>query len=219
MTYEGDGLELVDPATNQVLWEWNMFDHYDPTDWVVPEAARLGLSGRGVDWSHSNAAVWDPDRSLIWVSVRHFDQFIGIDYPSGQLAILLGNRGLGGPDLVSHPHAPEVQADGSLLFFDNGNLRTPQISSARIIAFDAQAGTSETTFVWQDNPPFYDRAVGDADRQPNGNILITAGVSGRIIEITPQGEKVWELAIDNPATWVYRTHQVDESLIPQAILP
>jgi hypothetical protein len=219
VTYEGDGLELVDPATNQVLWEWNIFDHYDPADWVVPEAERPGLSGRGVDWSHANAAVWDPDRSLIWVSVRHFDHFIGIDYPSGQIAVVLGNRGLGGPDLVSHSHAPEVQADGSLLFFDNGNTRTPQFSSARIITFDAQAGTTETTFVWHDTPPFYDRAVGDADRQPNGNILVTAGVSGRIIEITPQGDKVWELAIDDPDTWFYRTQQVDESLIPPTILP
>ena len=216
-SYEGDGLELVDPATNQVLWEWNIFDHYDPADWQVPEAARPGISRQGADWSHSNAAVWDPDRSLIWVSVRHFDQIIGIKYPEGTIDVVLGNQGLGGPGLLSHTHAPEVQADGSILFWNNGNGHSPPESSARIVTFDTVAKTAAVTFEWKDHPPFFDFAVGDADRLPNGNILVTAGVSGRIIEIDEFGDKVWELAFNSPDHWTYRTDQVPTPLVPSKL--
>ena len=108
--FEGDGIEIVDPATNAPLWSWNLFDHFRPEDLLdIPELGapgRSGVEGSG-DWSHANAIVWDEARSLIWMSVRHFDRLIGIDYPSGDIRITLGKGGIGGAELMSHQHAPE----------------------------------------------------------------------------------------------------------------
>jgi len=48
-----------------------------------------------------------------------------------------------------------------------------------VVDFDEATGSLAETFVWFDSPPFWDFALGDADRLPNGNVLVTAGVSAR----------------------------------------
>ncbi len=221
ISYEGDGIELVNPITDEVLWTWNIFDHFDPVTHWTPESTDIGRSFLGNDWSHANALTWDPARSLIWMSVRHFDSLIGIEYPSGRVAVVLGRLGIGGASLMNHQHAPEVEEDGSILLFDNGNTRNPPYSRVICFSYDETAQTTSTLFEWTDTPRFYDNAVGDANRLPGGNILVTAGVSGRIIEITGQGEIAWELEIDqtNRPRWVYRTELVPSGLIPTAVLP
>jgi len=49
--------------------------------------------------------------------------------------------------------------------------------------------------VWEyrETPDFYSYWGGDADRLSNGNTLITDTTNGRILEVTSEGEKVWEL--------------------------
>ena len=53
--------------------------------------------------------------------------------------------------------------------------------------------------VWEyrETPDFFSNWGGDADRLPNGNTLITDTANGRILEVTPEGEKVWELILSN----------------------
>jgi len=216
-TIEGDGIEIVDPQTNQVLWEWRNFDHFDFANWLNP-GLDITFTGWGKDWSHSNAVVWDPARSLIWVSSRHFDAVFAIDYPSGDVKIILGRNGLGGEGLTRHQHAPEIQADGSILLWDNGNGRDPQVSRVAHIAFDQGAGTAEVIWEWTDDGLF-DFAVGDADRLPNGNVLATAGVSGRIIELNLAGDIVWELRTDPSRWWYYRAEYLPKEMVPAWVRP
>jgi hypothetical protein len=220
---ESDGLEIVDPATGSSVWSWSMFDHFDPATWPTPQLD-TNFTGLGADWSHSNGAVWDADRSMIWVSVRHFDAVIGIDYPSGDVSAILGNNGIGGPDLMHRQHAPEIQPDGTMLLWDNGNGRTPPYSRAVQLSFDLDAGTVEEVWEWRATPDLFDFAVGDADRLPNGNTLITAGVSGRIIEVTPAGEIVWDFRMTQGETppnfpWFYRAEHVPAAKVPDHIKP
>ncbi|MGQ0612170.1 MAG: aryl-sulfate sulfotransferase [Planctomycetaceae bacterium] len=219
LLYEGDGLELVDPATNTVLWSWDIFDHVS-TDEVDPiDILLTGRSGMGQDWTHSNAAVWDPDRSLIWISVRHLERLLGVHYPSGDVRVVLGKGGLGGDALLSHPHAPEVQEDGTLLVFDNGNRRVPPYSRVVQLRWDEAADTVTELIEYRETPDYYAGAVGDADRLPNDNILVVAGTLRRIFEITPPGENVWEIASSDTRFWVYRAEHVAPHEIPAGVLP
>ncbi|MHC4955065.1 MAG: aryl-sulfate sulfotransferase [Planctomycetota bacterium] len=218
--FEGDGIEIVDPATNAPIWSWNIFDHFRPEDFSdIPELAQPGLSGVGAqDWSHGNAIVWDEARSLIWMSVRNFDRLIGIDYPSGDVAITLGMGGIGGEGFMSHQHAPEIQPDGSILLWDNGNTRVPPYSRAIQYSFDETLGTYDTLFEWADTPTFFDFAVGDANRLANGNTLMTAGTSQRIVEVDPVGRIVWDLRMrEGYGFWHYRCHAVPDDWIPASI--
>lgn len=223
ITYEGDALVLMDRSSGDVIWRWSIFDHFDPITTPTPESANAGLSGVGVDWSHSNAATWDEARGLIWVSVRHFDSLLGVEYPSGDVRVVVGKLGLGGVGLMSHQHAPEVQADGSLLVYDNGNGATPPRTRVVRIAIDEGAGTAQIVETWQDEPAFFDFAVGDANRLSNGNLLVTAGVSGRLIEVAEAFGVpgiAWELRIAGaPRWWMYRSELVPRAYIDPSVLP
>ena len=73
----------------------------------------------------------------------------------------------------------------------------------------------------------YSVNVSSAQRLPNGNTLITSGAQGRIIEVTPDYEIVWEYM--NPYLWdsdlpfirnlVYRAYRVPYDWVPQLPKP
>ncbi|UCH37066.1 MAG: aryl-sulfate sulfotransferase [Candidatus Bathyarchaeota archaeon] len=67
---------------------------------------------------------------------------------------------------------------------------------------------------YRENPDFFSHCYGDADRLPNGNTLITDGIHydpdyGRIVEVTPEGEKVWEV-ITAPFNQMYRAERIPD---------
>ena len=79
---------------------------------------------------------------------------------------------------------------------------------------------------------FYSKLISSAQRLPNGNTLITEGVDGRILEVTPEHELVWEFT--NPVfngegdgsafqpplmNMVYRAYRVPYEWIPQLTPP
>lgn len=210
ISYEGDGIEVVDAVPGKVLWRWNIFDHFDPATLQVPESKTIGRSFKGQDWSHANAVVWDEARRVIWVCVRNFDLLLGVEYPSGRIAYSIGKHGTMGKDLLSHPHAPEVQADGSILLFDNGNTLDPRLSTVLHMRIDAATPAVDVLRRWVPDPAFYDDSLGDADMLENGNLLVTAGVSGRIFEVSPSDKVVWNLEIEKGTRirMVYRAVQV-----------
>ena len=89
------------------------------------------------DWSHANALVFDRANNHWLVSLRHQDAVVRMHRTSGTIDWILGNPGGWTPEwrplLLSpmpglewqyHQHAPELQADGSILMFDNGNNRS-----------------------------------------------------------------------------------------------
>jgi len=217
--WEGDGLEIVDPVTGTILWDWDIFDHVSTAEFDPDLILVTGRSGMGKDWTHCNACVWDEDRSMIWVSVRHLNRLLGVDYPSGNVRVVLGQGGLGGLPLMSFQHAPEVEEDGTLLLFDNGNKRDPPYSRVVHFSWNEAANTVTELGEWRDTPDYYAAAVGDADRLPNGNILVVAGTIRRIFEVTPANENVWEMNLDNNRYWVYRAEHVTAEEIPPGVLP
>ncbi len=56
-----------------------------------------------------------------------------------------------------------------------------------------------------------------ADRLPNGNTMITEAVRGRVIEVTPEREIVWEFY--NPGKFVFRAHRYPYEWFPQVKKP
>ncbi|MEE8106560.1 MAG: aryl-sulfate sulfotransferase [Planctomycetota bacterium] len=224
IAFEGDGIEIVNRDTNAVIWDWNSFDHISTDERDPQDIETTGLSGLGRDWTHSNAAVWDEARSIIWLSVRALDRIVGIDYPSGKIRVTLGENGLGGESLMSHQHAPQVQDDGSLLYFDNGNGYDPPRSRVARIFWDETAGTVTQPYVFDLPAELYAFALGDADRLLNGNVLAVSGTNGRIVEIdTANQEIVWDLHAEGASVgrewWIYRAEFVHASQIPSGILP
>lgn len=97
--------------------------------------------------------------------------------------------------------------ENKLILFNNGNGRDPLFSEVHILNPEADSpgvysyitgtayGPSETDYIYEDPitpTDFYSRILGSAQRLPNRNTLICEGINGRIFEITPAEELVWE---------------------------
>lgn len=166
------------------------------------------------DWTHANAIqVHEPTNALI-VSPRHFDGIVALRYaededgPAGELLWSFGVDGTldldGEPPY--HQHAMELDDDGTLLLYDNGNLRpgtivgggdAPPYSRAVQYRLDLDAGTVtqewEHRDTWSDGRPIFTPFLGDVDRHANGNVLIThgggssadGGYLAKIVEVIP----------------------------------
>jgi len=83
----------IDPATNDIIWEWHAWDHlvqdHDATKenfGVISEHperidVNLDLDGTGgADWMHSNALDYDPVNDMVLLSVPYFSEIMIIDH-------------------------------------------------------------------------------------------------------------------------------------------
>ena len=72
---------------------------------------------------------------------------------------------------------------------------------------------------------FYSWYVSNAQRLPNGNTLVNEGMNGRVFELTPDGEIVWEYVSpffsddDVPSHRIYRAYRLPYEWVPQLERP
>jgi hypothetical protein len=104
-------------------------------------------------------------------------------------------------------------ANGNLMAFDNGLKRNAE---SRVIEIDPVAGE----VVWAYDPPdLFTRLRGGAQELSNGHVLITESDSGHVLEVTREGEMVWEFW--NPdvrgsrRATIYRLNRYPPTLFPQ----
>ncbi|MCP4753716.1 MAG: thioredoxin [Proteobacteria bacterium] len=142
-----------------------------------------------------------------------------------------------------------LPGEGNILVFDNGGwagygapnpgsfrgLNNALRDCSRILEFDPVT----LKIVWQytpaeagflipvDNYKFYSGFISSAQRLPNGNTLITEGANGRLIEVSPQHEIVWEYispffgtkSYNQNQNMIYRAYRVPYEWVPQLDKP
>jgi len=89
-------------------------------------------------------------------------------------------------------HQVELLDNGHVMMFDNGNDRVPLRSRALELYVDPVARVAQEVWSWTE-PGMYDWWGGDANKLPNGNVLLINVEMGRLIEVTHSGEIVWEM--------------------------
>jgi outer membrane protein assembly factor BamB len=103
-----------------------------------------------------------------------------------------------GPWLAQHD--PDILANGNILLFDNlGNFLDGDGSDAeggggrsRILEFNPSTMEIAWQYAGTAEEPFESDVRASQERLANGNTLITEETRGRILEVTPNGETVWE---------------------------
>jgi len=184
-----------------------------PEDWLYPDVANER------DWTHANSVTVDEANNTLIVSLRNLDAVLGLRYradgdgAAGALLWELGPNGdlaMQGDGLFQyHQHAAKLRDDGTLILFDNGNLRpgntdsggsNPPFSRAVIYKIDPGAGTVRQVWEHRDEDPWGGPAfvpmLGNAQPLANGNVLITYGVVAdmkqqplrphvRVVEVAP----------------------------------
>ena len=219
----GDAILRVDRHTRETKWEWSTFDDYSTQD-VHP------VHGTE-DWTHGNAAVLDPATQRIYLSMRSIDRVTCLDFVTGDVLYNMGNQNYPGGDvafghnLFSHQHAPHPLPNGNVIIFDNGNetepLSAPRQTRAVELTFDDRTNPTSASIAWkydavddQDNPIFTP-FVGDADRLPGGNTLVTLGSIATIDEVDAAGNLLWRMkvGVGAPMNIIYRSEKIPEVIV------
>ena len=173
----GDVVREVAPD-GSTLWEWRSWEHLDPAeDIICPLEARR-------EWTHGNSLNVTPNGDLL-VSYRLTSTVGIVARDTGAF------KWKWGPGEIYHQHHPTWLDSGRVLIFDNGGHRRG-VSYSRIVEVDP--ATDAIRWQYQGAPAisFYSYNISSAERQPNGNTLICEGAPGRLFEVTPRGEIVWE---------------------------
>jgi len=171
-----DRIYMVNYTTGIITWQWEMQSEYS-----------FGTGGSyPSDWTHMNDVEQLPDGRMM-ASPRNHDQVIFIDPETG----LQENWTLGSDNnhaILYEQHQPDYipksRGGPAVLVADSQNHR--------IVEYERREGEWVQTWVWTDSQMQWPR---DADRLPNGNTLIEDSNGGRIIEINPDGEIVWEIEV------------------------
>ncbi len=203
-----------------VVWQWSVLEHitWEPLT--------------GGDWSHCNSVTVDSAANAFYLSCRNFDNIYKISL-TGSMDIL-SRYGAGG-DYAADPsadepwfaeqHDPEIQQNGNILIYDNG---TVDRGHSRVVEYAFDDASKKAAIVWEFPGSFtvdawyrdnwFTNHWGDADKQPNGNVLVTAGnlpgtggAPSRVFEVTKDGEVVWEIAFSNSG--IYRSQRISPPLV------
>lgn len=92
-------------------------------------------------------------------------------------------------------HQPVLLPDGNLLLFDNQGLG----ERSRVLEIDPFSQRPIWQYGAADGENFYSKILGSVQRLPNGNTLISESDNGRAIEVTREGERVWEYVLPHRA--------------------
>lgn len=93
-------------------------------------------------------------------------------------------------------HDPDFQPDGTMTIFSNNNDNTStgtHLGGSEIVELDPTTGTTRVLYGGVPGQEMHTPLLGKHQMLPNGNILITQAQRGRILEVTRDGELVWEL--------------------------
>jgi uncharacterized protein (UPF0248 family) len=165
----------------KTVWEWRTWEHLDPvSDGITEVQAPRTL------WAQGNSVEELPNGDIL-ASFRPTSTVVRISRESGKIIWKLGSP------TVAGQHAPTMLANGNVLIFDNGVHRLDDsMPYSRVIEINPV--TNEIVWKYQDKPAwnFFSPRMGNAQRLPNGNTLITESAFGRFFEVTKDGEIVWE---------------------------
>jgi hypothetical protein len=203
----------------EIAWRWHTFQHFHEFGFSA-EAKRL-IAEKGGDWAHANSVSTLPPNphsgpalreGNLLVSYRFTNTVAVVGRPSGQV---LAKAGPNGNVTIGQHHAymiPEgLPGAGNVLAFDNGGP-TGYPLQARPYSRVVEMDPASRKMVWDyvasksgvDVYRFYTWDRGSSQRLANGNTLILEAMDGRMFEVEPEGEIVWEHV--TPFTRGYRRH-------------
>jgi hypothetical protein len=179
---------LVEMTTSgQTVWTWRSWEHLDP----ATHPLTLPSDERAF-WTHGNAVLELDDGNLL-LSMRNLSTIIRINRQTDEIEWELG------PPPLAGAHGVNQLPNGNLLVFDNGPYRVDQLRVSPAAApfsrvLEINPATNEIVWTYQEllGWNFFSALLSNAQRLPNGNTFINEGLSGRLFEVTPDGDVVWE---------------------------
>ena len=196
---------------------------------------------------HPDNIIWDARESnILAITSKKTGKIVwkvGPDYNASKALKKLGW-------IIGQHHTHMIPrglpGEGNILVYDNGGwagygapnpgspmgIKNALRDYSRVLEFNPVT----LEIVWQHTPKeagllhptdsnrYYSPFISSAQRLPNGNTLITEGSGGRIIEVTPEHELVWEYITPYWGSMlhmnmIYRAYRVPYEWVPQLERP
>jgi len=184
------------------------------------------------DHMHGNTVFWDQEEGVVYYNAKHTDSFWKIRKADGKVLwamgrygnmTLLDQSGRRLKKLFEKAHGLERIGPDHFLLFDNVYQQHGVPASRWLeITVDPVKKVAQEHRYWVAPPPRFAHQMGDADRLPNGNTVMSITSTDHITEATPEGTIAWELILPAPPHgkggkwWIYQVERF--MLIPLVVL-
>lgn len=194
---------------NNVIFEWNTWDHYKLTDCED----YYNLTTSLIDYAHVNTIEIDSDTSLL-ILPRNMNEITKIDRRSGDIIWRMGGKHneftFTNDDTLGWgwPHDIRKIGDGLFSLFDNGRFNTPSphYSSGVILQIDELNKTITEISRFTNQPDVLGEVMGNFQLLPNGN-FVTGWGSGffpNLTEFNPDGTPALQMSMNSISYRIYK---------------
>jgi hypothetical protein len=128
------------------------------------------------------------DSGDLLVSIRNLDLVLVFDPETGDVKWHTSYP-------IIEQHDPDFLRDGWIGIFDNnrdGTDRGEMLGGSRIVTVQPHTDSVRVVFPTGHSAPFYSEYMGQWQLLENGNMLLTESFPGRVVEVAPDGQSVWE---------------------------
>lgn len=193
-------------ATDEILFDWSPFDHFDIDLSVLDQTDLVGLS---VNWTHGNSLDLDSDGNLI-VSFRNLNEITKIDTHTGAVIWRMGGKqneftfaNVSG-SAFTHQHGMRSVGNGRVLLLDN--LGEQSGSRMEVYELDQLHHTARMTNARSSVTGIIALIGGSTQALPSGHTLVSFGNGSGVEEYDQSGSLVWKL--DGNPGYVFRATRV-----------
>ena len=175
-----DYIREVDPKGN-TIWEWHAATDLDMNRFPLnPTVGRM-------EFAHANTIFPCKNGDFI-INWRFNNTMLRVDRRSKEVSWFLNEP------LYGQHHDVQQLENGNILFFANGadvHIHGPETGSAVV---EVDPDTNEEVWRYEGTPrrSFMSWFISGCQRLYSGNTLICEGLWGRLFEVTPKGEIVWD---------------------------
>ena len=195
-----DYLRVVTPD-GETVWEWH---HWDEEIEKYPMPPMIPRD----EWGHANSCFPMTNGDVL-LSFQRLGMIAIVDRQTSRIKWELKL-----PLEVASSHDAQVLENGNILLFGNGWTMSPMHYS-RILEYDPDGKDIVWEYGSRRTFEFYSPLMSGCQRLPSGNTLICETLWGRIFEVTPEGELVWEYVCPfetdregyGPGNWMYRAYR------------
>lgn len=128
----------------------------------------------------------------VMISLRNINTILVFDPRTRRIKFMTVGR-------VLRQHDPDFLDGNTISVFDDNNLADwtdgkpdPAGHYSRIITISAKDESIAVRYQGTKDHPFFTDVLGDHQMLPNGNILITESMAGRVFEVDAGGRIIWE---------------------------
>lgn len=171
---------------------------------VVEDVSTLYQPGGGLTGGtecHVNAITYQPDADTYVISDRNPSIYVRFARDGSLMWQFGGSNPKGthfaGSWNVNHGH--HLLANGNLLFFNNENGNQSPVKE-----YSLDEASGQASLVWEYTGGGGSATLGDAQRLPNGNTIVTYSNSGTIVEVDPGKNVIQRFTTDSLGYTTFR---------------